>query len=159
MGGHRTLPRARPATEFLVEELAGEVLVYDLTAHRAHCLTPAVARVWRLCDGRTSVVAAEQALADGADSLADVLAQLEKADLVRASRPTINRSRRALVHKGAMAAGLVLASPIIFSIVAPSVAEATSTCGTKGNDCCANQTCDGVPMSKACVGTNPGTCQ
>ena len=52
----KTLPQARPSTDFVVERLADEVLVYDLSAHRAHCLSPAAARVWALCDGGSAEV-------------------------------------------------------------------------------------------------------
>ena len=39
----------------VVTELQDEVLVYDLERHRAHCLNPTAAFVFRRCDGRTSV--------------------------------------------------------------------------------------------------------
>src|SRR5688500_2030993 len=34
-----------------VEELGDELLIYDLTSHRAHSLGAAAAQVWRACDG------------------------------------------------------------------------------------------------------------
>ena len=47
-------PRAR--TEGLVvRELPDELLVYDLERHRAHCLNPTAALVFKHCDGRRSV--------------------------------------------------------------------------------------------------------
>ena len=39
----------------VVKELPDEMLVYDLERHRAHCLNPTAALVWKRCDGRTSV--------------------------------------------------------------------------------------------------------
>jgi hypothetical protein len=145
-----TLPAARPGTEFLLEELPGELLVYDQIHHRAHCLTPALAALWKLCDGRTTLRQAQAAL-PGLD-LREMIGQLERAQLVRTSRPTgTNRSRRRFVRKTAVAAGIVLASPVIFSIVAPSVAEAAS-CGTKGLPCCPGNTCEGIMNAKNCIG-------
>src|SRR5258707_6558773 len=38
----------------IVRELAGELVVYDKTRHRAFCLNPAVASIWKSCEGRTS---------------------------------------------------------------------------------------------------------
>lgn len=149
------LPLARPMTEFLIEELGDEVLVYDQTAHRAHCLSSAAAKLWRLCDGKRSTAEAERLLAtQGAgDSVAAVLGQLETAGLLRARKREARRvdtGRRAMLGKTAVAAGIVLASPAIFSIVAPSVAEAAS-CGTKGLPCCSPPgLC--VSGNKNCIG-------
>ena len=47
-------PQAR-TTGVVVEQLADEVLVYDLERDRAHCLNLAAARVWEKCDGKHSV--------------------------------------------------------------------------------------------------------
>src|SRR5262249_13807665 len=50
----RVLPNAR--TEMLTtQELADEVLVYDMQRHRAHSLNRTAALVWRHCDGNTPV--------------------------------------------------------------------------------------------------------
>src|SRR5258708_37466403 len=38
----------------IVRELAGELVVYDKTRHRAFCLNPTVASIWKSCEGRTS---------------------------------------------------------------------------------------------------------
>ena len=48
------MPRARQ-DELVVEELRDETLVYDLERHKARCLNPTAALVWRHCDGQTSV--------------------------------------------------------------------------------------------------------
>jgi hypothetical protein len=40
-----------------VRALPDETLVYDRLRHKAHCLNPAAAAVWRLCDGRTDPAA------------------------------------------------------------------------------------------------------
>ena len=39
----------------VVKELPDELLVYDLERHRAHCLNPTAALVWKHSDGQTSV--------------------------------------------------------------------------------------------------------
>ena len=46
-------PRAR-RDGLVIRELNGELLVYDLERHRAHCLNPTAALVFKQCDGRTS---------------------------------------------------------------------------------------------------------
>lgn len=58
------LPRRR-TERLLTREVAGEVVVYDLDSHRAHCLSPAAARVWALADGRRTHRGALAALAEG----------------------------------------------------------------------------------------------
>lgn len=143
MGREHTLPLARPAAEFLVEELADEVLVYDQVSHHAHCLTAPAAHVWRMCDGVTARNTAEQVLAGypSAPKLDAVLDQLVAVGLVRGPRPRaerVNRSRRAMLGKTAVAAAVIIASPIVYSIIAPSVAEAASGvgCGKKTQPCC-----------------------
>src|SRR6266446_1771724 len=59
---HRVTP-SKPGAErprlredgLVVQELPEEVLVYDLARHKAHCLSPLAAAIWRACDGRTTV--------------------------------------------------------------------------------------------------------
>ena len=141
------LPAVRPRSEFIVETLADEVLVYDQTSHRAHCLSPAAAMVWRMCDGQTTATAAQLALSNAGfcDDVNTVLGQLQATGLVKvpaARRRTVDKSRRAFFSSGAVAAGIVLASPVIFSIVAPSVAEAASACGAKTQVCCTGNKCN-----------------
>src|SRR5947208_1674819 len=52
-----------PAKDLIIEELpGGELLVYDLTTHRAHNLNRSASLVWRHCDGETSFLAAAESL-------------------------------------------------------------------------------------------------
>jgi len=46
-------PLAR--NNLIVEELAGECVVYDRDSKKAHSLNPTVTWIWRHCDGSTSV--------------------------------------------------------------------------------------------------------
>jgi hypothetical protein len=139
MSLQRRLPKARSSANFVVEELDGEVLLYDQETHRAHCLTPIASRVWKMCeDGVDRVHAADIVAASGGD-LEAVISELDRAGLLAAPRRArIDRSRRAMLGKTVAAAAVVVASPIIFSIVAPSVAEAASSvgCGKKTQPCC-----------------------
>ena len=65
-----------------MREIDGETLVYDRSRDAASCLNEFAARVWRECDGETSV--AEIAAALGEDERAVWLAlhQLTKAQLL-----------------------------------------------------------------------------
>jgi hypothetical protein len=44
--GKRHLPRVRKKN-LIIDELADEVLVYDLDRHKAHCLNRTAALVWK----------------------------------------------------------------------------------------------------------------
>lgn len=146
------LPTARPQTEFIVERLPDEVLVYDQARHQAHCLSLAADLVWNLCDGKRSVDEAQAALVGHGhgDGVAGIVAQLVSIGLAhpvvqqphRKLRDGVSKSRRDLLIRGAVAAGVVVASPVIFSIVAPSVAEAASACGAKTQLCCTGNICN-----------------
>jgi Coenzyme PQQ synthesis protein D (PqqD) len=125
-------PRAR-ATSLRLEEMAGEVLVYDLASHRAHHLNSLAATIWRLCDGKTSIAAIAGATArrhDVPDDEAIVwhaLAQLHRQGLIEGPLPVSGvprgATRRELVRRLGMAA---LALPLVTSIVAPAAAQLTS---------------------------------
>jgi hypothetical protein len=140
------LPRARPRDEFLVEEMADEVLVYDNKREQAHCLNKLAALVWRHCDGRSSIDSVVKVLeAEGLPAERAIVelavAELAKANLLveadDSRRKRRFRSRRTMLkHLGIMAAASV-ALPIVQSIVAPSVAEAMSMgCVPPGGTMC-----------------------
>lgn len=47
------LPKAR-SKALITKEVDGELLVYDRTRDKAHCLNESAAAIWKLCDGRTT---------------------------------------------------------------------------------------------------------
>jgi hypothetical protein len=150
--------RARPkaSAQVLVEQLDGEGLLYDLRSHRAHALSPTAFAIFQQLDGQRDldhIRQAAQAALGGVvslDTVRETLRELEAHGLLEAParRPGVSRRR-------ALQAGVVLAAPVVFSIVAPSVAEAASTtsCVTVGacqkpGDCCGTpggpaKTCNG----------------
>ena len=133
------MPRKRPADEFLVEKLDRELLVYDQVLHQAHSLTAAAALVWASCDGGPcNPVRVALAEAGHTESLEAVLAQLVASKLVASppvARDKVNHSRRRMLSTTAVAAGVIIASPVVYSIISPSVAQAAS-CGGQGQSCC-----------------------
>jgi len=112
-----------------VEEFQGELLVYDLERHEAHCLNGIAASVWQLCDGATSVskmakqIAKDQGAKPDEDLVWSALVQLEKAFLLDAplepSSPADRERRRALTKLG-WSAGV----PLVLSIAIPEPAFA-----------------------------------
>jgi uncharacterized membrane protein YgcG len=125
-------PKAR-SQGLIVQEIDTELLVYDETAQRAHCLNSTAALVWRYCDGNTTVAAMAARL--GADAGASVdddivffaLSELGDRDLLE--RPVRVPGRGALSRRQVLAglgatAGILL--PMITSLVAPTSAAAQS---------------------------------
>jgi hypothetical protein len=153
----------------LLREVAGELVVYDLERHTAHCLNPAAALVFKQSDGRASVadlarrLHAELALPDDARLVRLALEQLDRARLLdrRPSPPPDPPGcpRREVVQR--MALGLCILLPAVTSILVPTSAEAAATCiqatsctGSAGSPCYGSiaALCDG---SCTC---QPGAC-
>jgi Coenzyme PQQ synthesis protein D (PqqD) len=135
------MPKAKTA-RLIVREIDGETLVYDRSRDAASCLNEFAAKVWRECDGETSV--AEIAAALGEDERAVWLAlhQLTKAHLLTeaiAFPPDISaaKSRREVGARLGLGA-----TAFVASIVAPMPAQAASClaplspCSVGGAPCC-----------------------
>jgi len=129
----RYRPRARDSG-LLVRKLEDEVLVYDLTRHRAHCLNAVAGRVFGLCDGETSVagIAAAADLPEAAVWLG--LRRLGAASLLEERAPVSAVARRDALRRLARA-GLML--PVVASIQAPTAAQA-ATCTANAPGCRSN---------------------
>ena len=142
---------------FLVEELDGEVLLYDLDRHEAHCLNETAGIVWRACDGTRSVAelaallpasleqpAAEEVVRSTLHELGQLGLLVQPAGIERVL------SRRVFVQRFGLAAAATL--PLVTSLVAPEPSAAAS-CGGAGAPCAVNADC----CSNNCV-TLVGTC-
>jgi hypothetical protein len=155
----------RASDRLVIEELDGEGLVYDLSTHRAHCIEPLALRVLRRANGRRSPRRLAAELGVDERAVRSALVGLAQAGLVRGPRVDLGR-RRALRR---LAIGAAAATPVVFSIIAPRVAEAASAvpcvpfgaCKKQG-DCCGTPgspalTCNGGLM----CGNNgvPGACK
>jgi hypothetical protein len=154
----------------LVRELAGELVVYDLRRHEAHCLNRTAAFVFKQCDGRSSVAEIAERLQSELDTPAEedlvwqALGQLDGARLlahmpVRPPQPG-GFSRREVVRRVGL--GLAVAVPVVSSILVPTPAEAAVTCvnastclGNVGLSCytASPALCDGT-----CTCRTGGTC-
>ncbi len=151
--GNRPLARS----EALVTAEAGdELIVYDLTRHRAHCLNRGAAFVWSVCDGRRTIdeiaeraVTALQSEVDG-EWVTLALKQLDEAQLL-AGRYGYKTgiSRRELVRR--LGLGAAVAIPLVSSILAPTPVAAAS-CLSSGAICSASaQCCSGLCSGTICA--------
>lgn len=154
------MPTWRPVARrerLIVQELPGEVLVYDLERHKAHCLNGTAAAVWQRCDGRRSVAEIGQLLAGGpkAEELVQAtVEELGRRNLLAGRMPKrlevkSGVSRREWMKRAAMAAGV--AAPVITTMVAPTAVQA-GTCLPSGSGCTTGaQCCSGVCSAGTCL--------
>ena len=121
-------PKAR--TEgILVEEMGPELVIYDRQSTTSHTLNESAARLFRRCDGETTVEELEELFSEVADRdgrrqlVTSSLRQLSRANLLATPlSPGLGVSRRdALMRIAAVAA-----IPIVLSVVAPTKAQAAS---------------------------------
>ena len=150
------IPQAR-SNGIVVEELADEMLVYDLNRDRAHCLNQTAANVWKLCDGKSSPAEIASRLGTELEPAAaqevvwTAIDQLGRAGLLenKLKRPTAAISRRDVMKKIAVAAAIGV--PVVTSIVAPKASHA-ATCRPSGQSCGSSaQCCSGVCNAGRCV--------
>lgn len=123
-------------SNLVVQELNGEVLIYDLSINKAVCLNETSALVWTLCDGKRSVNEISQELGKklnlpgNEDLVWFALDQLKKENLISNSEDIISNfqgmSRREVIRKVGFAT--MIALPLITSMVAPTAAHAASGC-------------------------------
>jgi len=143
----QALPRARNEG-LLVQELDGEVLVYDRLRHKAHCLNQTAALVWLRCDGKTDADQMVLHLSKKTDSTVDrtvvwmALKQLATAHLLEGDAPAwreqSNITRREVISRIGASAAVVL--PVVSTIVAPRAIQA-GTCGATGTPCISPTMC------------------
>lgn len=174
-------PQAR-LDGLVVRELAEEVLVYDTERHKAHCLNPMAAAVWRHCDGQTTVAEMVRRLQQELSTPVDravvfsALAQLGKARLlvgeVRRRSDETGRSwhegdpgglsRRELMR---LVGGAAASIPLVTTIAAPAAAQSLSCAGLSeacdpgggGVPCCPGLECTtfGSPPTSLCAPSAP----
>lgn len=165
---HRPVSRK---SNIVVQGLENEVLLYDLSNHKAHSLNQTSALVYEFCDGTNSV-------AEISDLMSKVLKTLVSEDLVWLALKELKRhnllenaeelthqvagfSRRELLKKARLPSLVLL--PVIVSIVAPTAIMAASctpfgsACSPAGADtCCPGSLCNGLACGCRCV--SPGDC-
>ncbi len=110
----------RRSEQLIVQEVAGDVVVYDRETDQVSALTGVDAEVWNACDGERTVGEITETLALPEGEILGSIARLDNADLLNASV-----SRRAMLRKAALG-GAVLGGAALVSLAAPAVAMAGS---------------------------------
>ena len=146
--------------DLVVQEVTDEVLVYDLSSNKAHCLNETSAMVWKACDGTRSVADIAKLVGSNAgghiseDLVWLAIDQLSENDLLEQEIKSAfaGQSRREVIKKIGLASMIGL--PIIASLVAPTNVLAAGSCVCVANADCAVQ--PGCPSTTNCNGV--GVC-
>jgi hypothetical protein len=162
-------PQSR-RNELVIQELKGELLIYDLATNKAYCLNETSALIWQLCDGSNSIAEIRQSISKKLKSAVTedfiwlAIDQLKEENLLENSTAVKiefnGLSRREVIRKVGLAS--VVALPLISSLFAPTAAMAQSAgagggalrsaCTTDAN--CSQGTCrTGVVGSYCCTGS------
>lgn len=122
--------------DIVVQELDGEVLIYDLKDNKAFCLNETSALVWQMCDGENSISEISKGLSKKLNSPANedlvwlALDQLKKEKLIENEVETpasfAGMNRRDVIKKVGLAS--MIALPVVAGLVAPTAANAASVC-------------------------------
>lgn len=167
-------PKSRKEN-LVVQELDGEVLIYDLQNNKAFCLNMTSAIIWQACDGSRNVTEINDFVSQKLNSKSNedlvwlALDQLKKEKLIDNYSELGNyfegMSRREVIKKVGLASAVSL--PIVTSLVAPLAVHAVSGCPTAACTCpfltgvgmtCTTPTCAPTAMCGCLVMTNaPGT--
>lgn len=143
----KLLPKARN-TEIVVREFEKELLIYDLTAHRAYRLNETLMIIHQACSGAMSFGELKRKH-QFTDELIDfALDELQANNLLEGERA--NRfagiSRREVVKRIGLAS--MAALPVITAISAPRAASAASNCAAQSQSCTFNN----YQQSNCCTG-------
>ena len=158
-------PKARNSG-LVIQEMPGEVLVFDTVSNKAHCLNETAAFVWKSCDGKRSA--------------ADIVREFEASELGSVSEDLVwlaidqlsgkglledkiqprfaGKSRRDAIKTIGLAS--VVALPVIASLVAPPSALAATSCNcSQDSDCATNvQMCTTTYCDNSNGGSSTFTC-
>jgi hypothetical protein len=131
-------PRKLQGDRITIREIEAEILTYDERTHRAWCLNPSSACIWRLCDRQNTVgaiavgAAKELASAVNEDLVLWTLEELLEKGLLEdgmVDALPADPSRREMIGKIGLAAAALL--PVVASITAPpALAQVGGSVGT-----------------------------
>lgn len=159
-------PEAR-SENIVVQDLHGEVLVYDLLINKAFCLNETAALVWQLCDGNRQISEISRQLGEvlksppSEDLIWLALSQLKREHLLIGAENMPDKfqglSRRKAIKKIGIVS--IIALPVVSFLVAPTAAAAQSgqpnICKALAEACFQPNEC----CSTYCDDCFTGTCQ
>ena len=161
-------PLAKKA-DIVTQELAGELLIYNVVTDRAFCLNETSAFVWKQSDGQKTVgeikglMEREYKTAVNEDLIWLALDQLGSDQLLESELEVeqedkfIGISRREVVRRIAMSS--LIALPVIASLATPVHAQSCPFSGAvTERQCTANSGCAGRACTDGSTCTSGGAC-
>src|SRR5271169_2813564 len=144
------MPKAKTA-HLIVREIDDETLVYDMGRHAATCLNEFAAKVWRRCDGRTSVAEIADELGEDERAAWLALHQLTKAQLLTeaiAFPPDMRtgKTRRQIAGQLGRGAAVAAVSSIVMTTAAHASCRGFGVPCTNDSQCCSG-TCFLLPVA------------
>lgn len=165
------LPKVRNQN-IVIQELDGEILIYDLEINKAYCLNETSSIIYQNCDGKTDFAELKTNHNFSDELISFALEQLDEENLLEKDAGFISPfkgfSRREVIKKIGLSSMVTL--PFIASIIAPQAINAQScnllangqttvyVCTAAVGDCVANDGCNlAVPGfdagAECCSGT------
>lgn len=159
-------PRSR-GKDVVIQEVKGEILIYDLNEHKGFCLNKTSAFVWQACDGTRTALEISSYLSEKLGEPFPIelvwltLNDLKNENLLdNFEDPGIEYTglpRRELIKKVGFATMISL--PLITSLIAPTAATASSVCNTPAGGCGCNFPPGPVPSNgTVCASTAAPNC-
>lgn len=149
--------------DIVVQQLDGELLIYDLAINKAYNLNETSKIIYEACDGKTSFEELKTQYGYSDEVIYLALDELKKNNLLQGeySSPFIGMNRREVLRKVGLAT--MVALPVISGIIAPQAINAASAgvcssiCVPVGGNICASCTGPVVltsyPAGSGCTGT------
>ena len=134
-----------PNRNVIVQDVFGEVLVYDLERNIVRRLNRAAAAIWKECDGQKNVAEIARALGPEFEGRVDervvrwALRRFSKAHLLAGPAPEEKRAMKASRREWIKRIGIA-ALPLVTSMAVPTAAQAAS-CLPLGSLCSSGPQC------------------
>jgi hypothetical protein len=138
-----------PNKDVIVQDVFGEMLVYDLERNIVRRLNRTAAAIWKQCDGRKNVAEITRAVAPQFEGQVDdqtvlfAVHRFSRAHLLAGRAPEMAPATKASRREWIKRIGIA-ALPLVTSLVVPTAAQAAS-CFPVGHSCTAgSQCCSGL---------------
>src|SRR5271169_1152379 len=135
-----TNPKAK-TERLIVKVIDDETLVYDVSRHSASCLTELAAKVWRRCDGTTSVAAIADTLGEDERTVWLALHRLNKSKLLmeEIALPAdmhTGKTRRQIAGQLGLGAAVAAVSSIVMTTAAHASCLPLGASRASDSQCC-----------------------
>jgi hypothetical protein len=155
------------AEDLIVRQVGAETVVYDRRLHRAHCLGPLAAAVWRSYDVSLSTAEVARLASEAPGEVIDaaavevVLRRLERAGLVDGrtrrrdeAEDAVHGTAARVARREALRRAAALTGLVVLSLAVPSPAQAAVTCIPNGGGPCSSS----AECCNACCNANNFKC-